>query len=172
MPHWQVLCIWWQVYIIDLRSKDSISVRLQLHYSHSWIVLIVPWEPLSLLAVSLMHVNSLHHWLIIRWFSIMFNFNTSIHMLEFIHWLGRDGVQDPGFCLIKSRLPGVMSYSWLYTCFPLYGWLRPYHGSIYMILFIWMAVTIPWIHTRDPFYLDGCAHTMDSCVIRCLFMYH
>ena len=53
MPQWQVLRIQWQVYIIDLRLDDSTSVQLQLHYSHSWIVLIVPWEPLSLLVVSL-----------------------------------------------------------------------------------------------------------------------
>lgn len=127
------------------------GVWLKIHYSHLWIVLIVPWEPLSLLVASLFPVNSLQNWPVIKWFYIIFDFDTCIHMLEFVHLSGRDKTQDPVFYLIKSRFHGVMSYSWLYTSFPLYGWLRPYHGSIYMILFIRMDATIPWIHTHDPF---------------------
>lgn len=173
MPQLHVLRIWRQVYIIDLLLNDSTGVHLRLHYSHSWIVLIVPWEPLSLLVVSLIYVNVLHYSQVIRWFSIMFEFNTFICMLEFRDWWGRDGAQDPGFCLIESRLHGVMSYTWLYTfslwmdCCDhivgpyswsfLFGWWQPYCGSIHMIPSIQMDTSIPWIHILFNTY---------SCIIR------
>jgi len=50
----------------------------------------------------------------------------------------------------------------------LLGWLHPYCGSSHMILFIWMATSMPWIHTHDPFYSNGCVHVVDSCIVRCL----
>lgn len=93
-----------------------------------------------------MLVNNLHIWLVIKWFSIMFNFHTSFRVLEFVHWSDRDITQDPWFHLIKSRLRGVLSYLWLYTW--LYRWLWPYRGSIYMILSIRMTASIPWIHAQ------------------------
>lgn len=69
-----------------------------------WIVLIVPWGPLSLLVVSLTLVNSLHHWLVIKWLSSMFDINTSIRMLESILWSDHVGAQDPGLRLQKFQV--------------------------------------------------------------------
>lgn len=42
---------------------------------------------------------------------------------------------------------------------------------VYMILFIRMAASMLWIHRHDPFHMDGCIHTVDSCIIFwCLFI--
>ena len=106
---------------------------------------IVPWEPLSLLVVSLIPVNGPHHWPVIRWFSSMFDFNTFLHMLGFVRWSGRDGVQDPESCLFWLRLHGVICHSWLYT------FLYYMNGCDH---------TVGLYIDDDPCYLDGCAHTM------------
>jgi len=82
----------------------------------------------------------------IRWFSSMFDFNTFICMLGFVHWSGQDEAQDPESCLLCLRLHGVLCYSWLYTCF-----YYTYGCDHTMRLYI----------HDDPCYLDGCAHTMD-----------
>jgi len=75
-----------------------------------WIVLIVPWGPLSLLVVSLALVNSSHHRLVIKKISSMFDINTSIHMLEFVLLSGRVGAQDPWLRLQKSRFQGGVTW--------------------------------------------------------------
>ena len=56
----------------------------------------------------------------------MFDVNLSIGMLEFVLCSGRDGAQNHGFCLIKSKLRIVLGYHEL---------LHEY--------FDWMAATIP-----------------------------
>jgi len=84
MPQWQVLHTRRHAYIIGLRSGDSMSVRLQIILHTLWIVLVVPLEPLTLLVVSLMLINSLHHWLVIKRFSTMLDFGTFIRMLEIV----------------------------------------------------------------------------------------
>jgi len=43
-------------------------------------------------------------------------------------------------------------------------------GSIHMILSIHLVVSMLWIHTHDPVYLDGCIHIMGSCIVKCLFI--
>lgn len=105
----------------------------------------VPWEPLALSVVSLALVNGLHHRPIIKRFSIMLNFSTSIHMLEFVLW--SVGFKTPNSDHICS---GCMDWfvitwlidGWLRPYLSLYGWLRPYlyhyHGLI-----SWMATSIP-----------------------------
>jgi len=41
---------------------------------------------------------------------------------------------------------------------------------VYMILFIQMDESMLWMHKHDPFQIDGCVHTVDSCIILlCLF---
>ena len=75
-----------------------------------WIVPFLHSEPLSLFVVSLAPVNEFHHWLVIRRFSCMFDFSSHIRMLEFVLCLGRDGAQDPGFCLIRSKLQDIFIY--------------------------------------------------------------
>ena len=69
-----------------------------------WIVLIVPWGPLSLLVVSLAIVNSSHHWLVIKRLSSMFDVNTSIHILGSILWSGHVWAQDLGLRLQKVQV--------------------------------------------------------------------
>ena len=122
------------------------SVQLQLTFHISWIVLVVPWEPLTLWVVSLALVNGSHHWLVIKWFSSMFDFNTSIHMLEFVLWSGGVGAQDPGLQSQKSRLQRVMSHSWLYTWF-----LRRMAAPMPWIYFIWSLHLDGYVHVEDPF---------------------
>ena len=84
IPQWKFLRIRWKVHNIGLRSSDSMGVRHQITIHIPWIVPIVPWEPLSLLMVSLMPINKFHHWLVIRWLYCMFDFNSHIHMLELV----------------------------------------------------------------------------------------
>ena len=122
------------------------GVQLQLTVQILWIVLVVPWEPLTLWVVSLALLNDSHHWTIIKWFSIMFNFNTSIHMLEFVLWSGGVGAQDPGLQSQKSRLQWVMSHSWLYTWF-----LRRMAAPMPWIYFIWSLHLDGYVHVEDPF---------------------
>ena len=40
----------------------------------------------------------------------MFDSNSCIRMLELLFYSGRDGAQDPGFCLLESRLRFVDYY--------------------------------------------------------------
>ena len=77
--------------------------------------------------------------------------------------LGWDEAQDPGFCLIRSRLRDILVY---------HDYM---HDS-----FDWMDVTIPesicwsllldgYVHTSDLssyiyFIMDGCAHATCSCI--------
>ena len=140
------------------------------HYSHSMDCTSSTLSAIDIMGVSLALVNGSYHCPVIKWFSNMFDFNTSIHMLEFVLWSDGVGAQDAGIWSQKSRLRGVMSHSWLYTWFfrqmamtipwvilfwsSLYGWLRPYCGSISYDPFIQMAASMPRIHSHDHF-LDG-----------------
>jgi len=153
MTQWKFLCTRWQVIIIGLWSNDFMGVRIQFLIHTLWIVLLVPWEPLSLLVVSLTLVNGSHHWPVIKQLSSMFHFNMSIHVLDFVLWLSRVGAQDPGLISQKLRLWGEMIHSWLYTWF-----FRQMAVPIPWIYFIWslsrMVASILRIHAHDLF-LDG-----------------
>ena len=72
-------------------STSLFHLRIVLLYleGHSYY-----WWFLSYLLT--VHIISL----LISWFSSMFDFNTFLCMLGFIHWSDRDGVQDPGFFLL------------------------------------------------------------------------
>jgi len=87
----------------------------------------------------------------------MFDSNSSIRMLELVLCLGRDGAQDPGFCLFESRLRFVDYYdhymthsldgcdhAWVYLSI-LTGWLHPYLGSRLLCTLLWMTAPIPHI---------------------------
>ena len=54
--------------VIDLRSNDSVTCSTSAHsftfHGLYWVL----WEPLTLLVVTLTLVNSLHYWLVIKWF--------------------------------------------------------------------------------------------------------
>ena len=54
--------------IIDLQSNDSVTFSTSAHsftfHGLYWAL----WEPLTLLMVTLTLVNSLHYWLVIKWF--------------------------------------------------------------------------------------------------------
>jgi len=142
---------------------------------------LVPWDPLSLLVVSLIPINGPHHWSILRWFSSMFDFNIFIHILEFILRLGWDGAQDPESCLIWLRLCGLICYSWLYTCLcytygcnhtmGLYIYDDPFisDGCVHTLDLRFTddpshldGCAIPWIFSYSPYHLDGCIHIVDS----------
>ena len=69
------------VFIIDLRSKDSMKCSTPTHSFTSHGLCWVLWEPLTLLVVSLMLVNSLHHWLVIKWFLPC---STSTHLFTWL----------------------------------------------------------------------------------------
>ena len=68
-------------YINDLRSNDSVTCSTSAHsftfHGLYWVL----WEPLTLLVVSLTLVNSLHHWLVIKWFLPC---STSTHLITWI----------------------------------------------------------------------------------------
>jgi len=117
-----------------------------------WIVLIVPWGPLSLLVVSLGLVSSSHHWLVIKRLSSMFDVNTSIHMLWYVLWLGRVGEcknldSDDKSLACKVVWHGYddmhVSLRWLVVIRP---WVIICDPSHYL-----MAATIPWFH-YDPLW--------------------
>ena len=69
------------VCIIDLRSNDSVtfSTSAQSFTFHGlyWVL----WEPLTLLVVTLTLLNSLHYWLVIKWFLPC---STSTHLFTWI----------------------------------------------------------------------------------------
>lgn len=144
-----------------------------------WIVLLVPWEPLSLLVVSLTLVNGPHNWPVIKRLSNMFNFNTSIHMLEFLLWLGHVGAQEPGLKLQKSRLQGDVTWWCWYTFLShMDGWnhtMSCYMWSFslldacdHTLVSIWSSLLDGCAHALDPFTwsLSGCMHLYhDSCII-------
>ena len=132
------------------------GARLEFLIHTLWIVLLVPSKPLSLLAVSLALVNGSHHWPVIKRLSSVFNFDTYIHMLEFVLWLGRVGALDPGLRLQKSWLRGDVTWSCLYTCLfqmdgcdhtmsllyvilLIIGWLQPYLGLDMILLTGWLS---------------------------------
>ena len=99
------------------------------------------------MVVPLASINSFHHWLVIRRCSCMFDFISHIRMLELVLCSGRDGVQDPRFCLLESRLR-FCGLLWLFT------WLTD-----------WMVATIPESILRSS--LDGCVHALDldGCIL-------
>ena len=152
-----------------------------------WIVLIVPWWPLSLLVISLALVNSLHHWLVIKWLSSMFDVSTSIHMLESVLLSGRVGPQDPGlgsqkvqvvkWCDMVMMICMCLSDDWLqpdhelsYVILLIIGWLRPYNGFIMILFDGWLCTYL------DPFtwtFSGWLCPCHDSCLIwqRSQFMY-
>ena len=84
MPQWQVIRIRQQVHIIGLWLSDSASVWRHITVHIPWIVPVVPWDPLFLLVVSLVPIHNFHYWLVIKWFSCMFDFSSYIRMLEFV----------------------------------------------------------------------------------------
>ena len=139
----------------------------------SWIVLIVPWGPLSLLVVSLALVNILHHWLVIKQLSSMFDVNRSIHMLRSVVWLGHVGAQDPDSDHIGLGCKVVWHGLWWYACiFQMVGCdqTMSYHmwsfsllgGCDHTLVSLWSSLTEgcahTWIHLHDH-SLDGCIHT-------------
>ena len=88
-----------------------------------------------------MSVNSLHHWLVIRRCSCMFDFNSCIRMLELVLLFGSRWSARPWILSVRIQaaiLWIIMIITWLIH---------------------WMAATMPEsIHWSS---LDGCAHTLD-----------
>jgi len=166
--------------VISWMFKFSSCIHIQ------WIVLIVPWGPLSLLVVSLTLVNNLHHWLVIEWLYSMFDINTSIFMQGFVPWSGCVGAQDPG---LRLKSPGCevmwhcyddmhvsiiwmdVTRPWVIICDPLIiGWLPPYLGFIMILFDGWLRPylnSFTWSFSR---WLHSCH---DLCIIwqRSQFMY-
>ena len=80
---WQVLSpstVFWE-YLNLPWWMDSSSVQPQHIYSHLLVCTLVPWFPFSLLVGDLMSVNGIHQWPIIRWWTTMFDLDTSIHIV-------------------------------------------------------------------------------------------
>jgi len=108
----------------------------------------------------------------------MFDFTKSIHMLEFVLWLGCVGAEDLGLRSQKSRLQGVDSIhgyihdyldEWLQTC-------HGYHfdpaqsngydhtvGLFILILSMQMVAPMSWVYFIWSFEWDGCIHANDPC---------
>ena len=87
----------------------------------------------------------------------MFDSNSCIRMPKLVLCSGRDGAQDPGFCLLESRVRFVAYYdhymthsldgcdhAWVYLSI-LTGWLCPYLGSRFLCALLWMVAPIPHI---------------------------
>ena len=55
----------------------------------------IPWESLPLLVISLMSINELHHWLVIRRCLPMFDFRTHIRMVKLVLELTIEWVRRP-----------------------------------------------------------------------------
>ena len=85
----------------------------------------------------------------------MFDFDSYIRMLELVLCSGRDGAQDPGFFLLRSRLRFCGLLWSLHDSYT--GWLRPCLSLL--IAPYWMAAPIPWIQIFMYSVMDGCAHT-------------
>ena len=68
------------------------SVWTQHIYSHLLVCTLVPWFQFSLSVGDLASVNSIHQWLVIRWWTTMFDLDTSIHIVG--HVLVAVGVED------------------------------------------------------------------------------
>jgi len=101
--------------------------------------------------VSLTLVNSLHHWLVIKWLSSMFDVNTSIRMLEFALWLGCVGVQDPWLRRQKSRLWSDVTWLCWYAClFQMDDCDRTMSCHMWSFSLL-VAMTITWFH-YDPLW--------------------
>ena len=58
------------------------SVWTQHIYSHLLVCTLLPWFPFSLLVGNLTSVNGINQWSIIKLWTIMFNLNTFIHVME------------------------------------------------------------------------------------------
>ena len=160
MPQWQVLRTWWHACIIGLQSGDSTNVWLQIILHTLWILLEVPWEPLTLLVVPLTLVNGLHHWPVLKKFSSMIEFNTSIHILEIVLW--SVGIQDPGLRLHEFGLRGLVRD---YIHDSLIRWLHPYlilSGWLWQYLYLYMVLSTRWLRpyhrSSSICLLDGYAH--------------
>jgi len=126
---------------------------------------IVPWGVLSLLVVSLLSIKVTHHWLVIKWFSSMLDFNTFICLLEFKHSSGQDGAQDPESCLLWLKLHGVLFYSWLYTYF---YYIDGCDHTMRLYIHNDPCYLDGYTHVNDLLFslhhLDGYFHAMDSCL--------
>ena len=57
------------------------SVRPKHIYSHLVDCTLVPWFPFSLSAGDLASINGIHQWLVIKWWTTMFDLDTSIHIV-------------------------------------------------------------------------------------------
>ena len=57
------------------------SVRPQKIYSHLLFCTLLPWFRFSLLVRCLASFNDIHQWPVMRWWSIMFNLDTFIHVM-------------------------------------------------------------------------------------------
>ena len=80
-----------QIIIWMFNSKTSIHT--------SYIVLEIPWEPFSLLMVSLMLANGSYHWLVIKWSLPCLTMRHSLAWLD-SYYRSRDGDQGPGSSFI------------------------------------------------------------------------
>jgi len=63
-------------------EKTLYGVRHQIIHSHHAECTAIPWGSLSLSVISLVFVNNLHHWLVIRQCFPMFGFKSHIHMVR------------------------------------------------------------------------------------------
>lgn len=119
-----------------------------------WIMLIVPWGPLSLSLVSIALVNSLHqYWLVIKRLSSMSNVNTFIHMLGSLLWSGLCWSARPWIQITKSLGCEVMwhGYDDMHVSFIWLAAIRPW-AIICNPSHYWMVATIPWFR-YDPLWL-------------------
>ena len=109
----------------------SLSVQLQVLYSHSMVCIEIPWESLTSMVISLTLVNILHHWIVIKWFLPCLTSRHCNQMVRFI--LFRVHLEDLEFAHIFPRLwwslfesyytnplclgcGHVIISSWIYAC--------------------------------------------------------
>lgn len=74
--------------VLSFNRKTLYGVQHQNIYSHHAECIVVPWESLSLSVISLVSINNLHHWLVIRWCLPMFDLRSHFHMVRLIlEWM-------------------------------------------------------------------------------------
>ena len=125
-------CFWHEFTSLTVDWKISSSVRLQVLYSHSMVCTKIPWESLTSMVIFIAFFNSLHHWLVIKWFLPCSTSRHCIHMVRFVSlqfWLEYPGLSDifaqvaMEFVLIHiTRIHFCIGHGyviislWIYTC--------------------------------------------------------
>ena len=102
-------------------SSIILGVRLQVLYSHMEECTKIPWESLTSMVISFTLVNSLHKWLVIKWFipcSTSRNYN---HMVRFVS--SRVWLKEPRLYDILPRLRWSLFWFILHRSTFYWSWL-------------------------------------------------